>query len=213
MVKIFTCTPFLSDAGSGVIAEILYYIPGVITRMGLKFNTFATFEYAGAYRVLPVVYSFDKLCGRLRGDAASYPTSWVCKVGGFTYAFIPSVAQARQFPLQGSLKRCNRYASLVKGDSPRCGEMSRSDRGDGHRLGGGFAVGELGGIYALATKQSPGLFLPNADAFGASCLLHCVQFTHRTLQIFNLSASLVKGGGCEFASRRRDYIFIPSATS
>ncbi len=55
--------------------------------------------------------------------------------------------------------------------------MSRSDRGDGHRLGGGFAVGELGGIYALATKQSPGLFLPNADAFGASCLLHCVQFT------------------------------------
>ena len=89
----------------------------------------------------------------------------------------PSVAQARQFPLQGSLKRCNRYASLVKGDSPQCGEMSRSDRGDGHRLGGGFAVGELGGIYALATKQSPGLFLPNADAFGASCLLHCVQFT------------------------------------
>lgn len=100
MVKIFTCTPFLSDAGSGVIAEILYYIPGVITRMGLKFNTFATFEYAGAYRVLPVVYSFDKLCGRLRGDAASYPTSWVCKVGGFTYAFIPSVAQARQLPLK-----------------------------------------------------------------------------------------------------------------
>ena len=46
---------------------------------------------------------------------------------------------------------------------------------------------------ALATKQSPGLFLPNANAFGASCLLHCVQFTHRTLQIFNLSASLVKG--------------------
>ena len=89
----------------------------------------------------------------------------------------PSVAQARQFPLQGSLRRCNRYASLVKGDSPQCGEMSRSDRGDGHRLGGGFAVGELGGIYALATKQSPGLFLPNADAFGASCLLHCVQFT------------------------------------
>ena len=69
MVKIFTCTPFLSDAGSGVIAEILYYIPGVITRMGLKFNTFATFEYSGAYRVLPVVYSFDKLCGRLRDDA------------------------------------------------------------------------------------------------------------------------------------------------
>ena len=79
----------------------------------------------------------------------------------------PSVAQARQLPLQGSLKRCNRYASLVKGDSPQCREMSRSDRGDGHRLGGGFAVGKLGGIDALATKQSPGLFLPNADAFGA----------------------------------------------
>lgn len=37
--------------------------------MVLKFNTFATFEYSGVYRVLPVVYSFDKLCGRLRGDA------------------------------------------------------------------------------------------------------------------------------------------------
>ena len=72
---------------------------------------------------------------------------------------------------------CNRLASLVKDDSPRCGEMSRSDRGDGHRLGGGFAVGKLGGIDALATKQPPGLFLPNADAFGPSCLLHCVQFT------------------------------------
>ena len=39
---------------------------------------------------------------------------------------------------------------------------------------------------SLATKQSPGLFLPNANAFGASCLLHCVQFTHRTLQDYNL---------------------------
>ena len=58
---------------------------------------------------------------------------------------------------------------------------------------GGHAIGVDGGIDARATKQSPGLFLPNANAFGASCLLHCVQFTHRTLQIFNLSASLVKG--------------------
>ena len=62
---------------------------------------------------------------------------------------------------------------IVSGAIPQ----SRSDRGDGHRLGGGFAVGKLGRIDALATKQSPGLFLPNADAFGASCLLHCVQFT------------------------------------
>ena len=54
-------------------------------------------------------------------------------------------------------------------------------------------LGIDGGIDALATKQSPGLFLPNANAFGASCLLHCVQFTHRTLQIFNLSASPVRG--------------------
>ena len=38
-------------------------------------------------------------------------------------------------------------------------------------------LGMDGGIDALATKQSPGLFLPNANAFGASCLLHCVQFT------------------------------------
>ena len=30
--------------------------------------------------------------------------------------------------------------SLVKGDSPQCGEMWRSDRGDGHRFGGGNAV-------------------------------------------------------------------------
>ena len=102
----------------------------------------------------------------------------------------PSVAQARQFPLQGSLRRCNRYASLVKGDSPRCGEMSRSDRGDGHRLGGGFAVGKLGGINALATKQSPGLFLPNADAFGASCLLHCVQFTREQAPALRLFMAL-----------------------
>ena len=28
---------------------------------------------------------------------------------------------------------------------PHCGEMSRSDRGDGHRLGGGNAVGKFGG--------------------------------------------------------------------
>ncbi len=32
---------------------------------------------------------------------------------------------------------CGVFASLVKGDSPRCGEMWRSDRGDGHRFGGG----------------------------------------------------------------------------
>ena len=38
-------------------------------------------------------------------------------------------------------------------------------------------LGIDGGIDALATKQSPELFLPNANAFGASCLLHCVQFT------------------------------------
>ena len=41
----------------------------------------------------------------------------------------------------------------------------------------GNAIGVDGGIDARATEQSPGLFLPNADAFGASCLLHCVQFT------------------------------------
>lgn len=29
----------------------------------------------------------------------------------------------------------SRFASLVKGDSPLCGEMSRNDRGDGRRLG------------------------------------------------------------------------------
>ena len=54
---------------------------------------------------------------------------------------------------------------------------------------------------ALATKQSPGLFLPNANAFGASCLLHCVQFTHRTLQICILLAPLQRG---ERRSRRGD---------
>ena len=51
---------------------------------------------------------------------------------------------------------------------------------------GGHAIGVDGGIDARATKQSPGLFLPNANAFGASCLLHCVQFTHRTLQMYIL---------------------------
>lgn len=44
-------------------------------------------------------------------------------------------------------KRYHKKASLVKGDSPQCGEMSHSDRGDGHRLGGGFASGKLGGIF------------------------------------------------------------------
>ena len=32
---------------------------------------------------------------------------------------------------------CGAFASLVKGDSPLCGEMWRSDRGDGHRFGEG----------------------------------------------------------------------------
>ena len=75
---------------------------------------------------------------------------------------------------------------IVSGAIPQ----SRSDRGDGHRLGGGFAVGELEGIYALATKQSPGLFLPNADAFGASCLLHCVQFTREQAPALRLFMAL-----------------------
>ena len=32
---------------------------------------------------------------------------------------------------------CGVFASLVKGDSPQCVEMWRSDRGDGHRFGEG----------------------------------------------------------------------------
>ena len=44
-------------------------------------------------------------------------------------------------PLQGRQIGYNILGSLVKGDSPQCGEMSRSDRGDGHRFGGGNAVG------------------------------------------------------------------------
>ena len=43
---------------------------------------------------------------------------------------------------------------------------------------------------ALATKQSPGLFLPNADAFGASCLLHCVQFTREQAPALRLFMAL-----------------------
>ena len=100
MVKIFTCTPFLSDAGSGVIAEILYYIPGVITRMGLKFNTFATFEYSGAYRVLPVVYSFDKLCGRLRGDGGIVPYIVGMQSGRIYLCFYPLSRASAPAPLK-----------------------------------------------------------------------------------------------------------------
>ena len=38
----------------------------------------------------------------------------------------------------------DRIASLAKGDSPQCGEMSRSDRGDGRPLGGsGVAAGGI----------------------------------------------------------------------
>ena len=54
----------------------------------------------------------------------------------------------------------------------------------------GLAGGKLGGINALATKQSPGLFLPNADAFGASCLLHCVQFTREQAPALRLFMAL-----------------------
>ena len=41
-------------------------------------------------------------------------------------------------------KGCKFYAPLAKGDSPQCGEMSRSDRGDGRPLGGsGIAAGGI----------------------------------------------------------------------
>ena len=41
-------------------------------------------------------------------------------------------------------KGCKFYAPLAKGDSPQCGEMSRSDRGDGRPLGGsGVAAGGI----------------------------------------------------------------------
>ena len=112
MVRIFTCTPFLSDAGSGVIAEILYYIPGVITRIGLKFNTFATFEYSGAYRVLPVVYSFDKLCGRLRGNAGSLPIIWLRFIPPFNNK-LPLHTQGEPIGLFCFLKR-GEHAVCVK---------------------------------------------------------------------------------------------------
>ena len=100
MVRIFTCTPFLSDAGSGFIAETLYYIPGVITRMGLKFNTFATFEYSGAYRVLPVVYSFDKLCRRLRGDGGIVPYIVGMQNGRIYLRFYPLSRASAPAPLR-----------------------------------------------------------------------------------------------------------------
>ena len=92
---------------------------------------------------------------------------------------------------------------IVSGAIPQ----SRSDRGDGHRLGGGFAVGELGGIYALATKQSPGLFLPNLllvtlAKFGASSSSH-VPYRSKPLlfmrkakvicRLFHCSSSPQKG--------------------
>ena len=38
-------------------------------------------------------------------------------------------------------------------------------------------LGNDGGIDSHATKKLPGQFKPNSNAFGASCLLHCVQFT------------------------------------
>ena len=67
----------------------------------------------------------------------------------------------------------------------KCNPNTHKNRGALTNKGAVFILVD-GGIAwcdtALATKQSPGLFLPNANAFGASCLLHCVQFTHRTLQ-------------------------------
>ena len=47
-------------------------------------------------------------------------------------------------PFQGRQIGFKISAPLVKGDSPQCGEMSRSDRGDGRQLGGcGVAAGGI----------------------------------------------------------------------
>ena len=82
-------------------------------------------------------------------------------------------------------------------------------------------LGIDGGIDALATKQSPGLFLPNANAFGASCLLHCVQFTraancrpyenqqNTVMQLYQKRAP----GGCSFVLYNYTYSSVPSVGS
>ena len=47
-------------------------------------------------------------------------------------------------PCKGRQKGVNILAPLAKGDSPHCGEMSRSDRGDGRQSGGsGVAAGGI----------------------------------------------------------------------
>ena len=47
-------------------------------------------------------------------------------------------------PSKGRQKGVNILAPLAKGDSPQCGEMSRSDRGDGRQSGGsGVAAGGI----------------------------------------------------------------------
>ncbi len=80
--------------------------------------------------------------------------------GVFIYSWVgaKSLHHLRWSPslYKGGFGYYNLFGSLVKGDSPQCGEMSRSDRGDGHRLGGGFAVGKLGGIiYGINKQREP----------------------------------------------------------
>ena len=58
----------------------------------------------------------------------------------------------------------------VKGDSPQCGEMSRSVRGDGHRLGGGNAAGIDGGIVGRDTHIA--LFLSTLRIYNYEMLIY-----------------------------------------
>ena len=78
---------------------------------------------------------------------------------------------------------------LEKGDSPQCGEMSRSDKGDGSVRD--VTVGDRG-IRRGRCPHRPALFK---------------KVNHLTVgaNIVRPKASLEKGGGCSVRSRRRDH--------
>ena len=80
---------------------------------------------------------------------------WEIRWGGGQSLRLLARSQPPPFT-QGRLIGYKILAPLAKGDSPRCGEMSRSDRGDGRPLGeSGVAAGGIGEI-SQQTKDGRG---------------------------------------------------------
>ena len=72
----------------------------------------------------------------------------------------------------------DRFAPLAKGDSPQCGEMSRSDRGDGRPLG--EAAQPQGGLHRRCPNPCP------TEGFTFYSIPKCA-FAKRTVSIASLA--------------------------